>query len=103
MTIVLCLETGSVVFVGDGKGQEALRPFFKRLKRSKATVEAVSIDMSPAYIAAVLENMPETTIVFDHFHVIKLYNERLRDFRRKLYYNAGILKKKLKREQGGFF
>ena len=95
MTVVLCLETGAVVFVGDGKGQEALKPFFKRLKRSKAKVEAVAIDMSPAYIAAVLENMPETTVVFDHFHVIKLYNDRLSDFRRKLYYDAGILGKKV--------
>lgn len=31
MTIVLCLETGAVVFVDDGKGQETLVPFFKRL------------------------------------------------------------------------
>lgn len=95
MTIVLCLETGVVVFVGDGKGQEALIPFFKRLKRSKAKVEAVAIDMSPAYISAVLENMPGSTIVFDQFHVIKLYNDHLSNFRRKLYHEADILGKKV--------
>jgi transposase len=95
MTIVLCLETGAVVFVGDGKGQEALDPFFKRLKRSKAKVEAVAIDMSPAYIAAVLEHLPGATIVFDHFHLIKLYNDRLSDFRRQLYNEADVLGKKV--------
>jgi transposase len=95
MTIVLCLETGAVVFVGDGKGREALNPFFKRLARSKARIKAAAIDMSPAYIAAILENLPETTIVFDHFHVIKLYNDRLSDFRRKLYYDADALGKKV--------
>ena len=73
LTIVLDLTTGAVVFVGDGKGSEALEAFWKRLKRSKAKVEAVAIDMSPAYISAVTEKLPEATIVFDHFHVIKLF------------------------------
>jgi len=88
LTIVLDLTTGAVVFVGDGKGSEALEAFWKRLKRSKAKVEAVAIDMSPAYISAVTEKLPEATIVFDHFHVIKLYNDRLSEFRRQLYHQV---------------
>jgi transposase len=88
LTIVLDLSTGAVVFVGDGKGAEALEPFWKRLKRSKARVEAIAIDMSPAYISAVAEKLPQASIVFDHFHVIKLYNERLSEFRRQLYHQV---------------
>jgi transposase len=42
--------------------------------------------MSAAYIAAVTEHLPKAVIVFDHFHVIKLYNERLSDLRRELYH-----------------
>ena len=95
LTIALCLETGAVVFVGDGKGAEALAPFFKRLSRSKAKIEAVAIDMSPAYIGAVMANLPGATLVFDHFHVIKLYNDRLSDLRRTLYHEADILGKKV--------
>jgi transposase len=94
LTIVLDLTTGAVVFVGDGKGSEALESFWKRLKRSKARVEAVAIDMSPAYISAVTENLPEATIVFDHFHVIKLFNDRLSEFRRQLYRQVTISKQK---------
>lgn len=86
LSIVLDLASGAVVFVGDGKGADALKPFWRRLKRSTATIEAVAIDMSPAYIAAVTEHLPEAVIVFDHFHVIKLYNERLSDLRRQLYH-----------------
>jgi transposase len=71
LTVVLNLRTGAVIYVGDGKGADALSPFFKRLKRSKTKVKAVAIDMSPAYIAAVLDNLPDAAIVFDHFHVIK--------------------------------
>lgn len=103
LTIVLDLETGAVVFVGDGKGAEALEPFFKRLKYQRSKIEAVAIDMSPAYIAAVMENLPKAKIVFDHFHIIKLYNNYLSDFRRKLYHEAEILKKKLLKALDGCF
>lgn len=85
LTIVLDLDSGAVVFVGDGKGTDALLPFWRRLRRSKASIKAVAIDMSRAYIQAVRENLPDAVIVFDHFHVIKLYNDRLSDLRRQLF------------------
>jgi transposase len=84
LTVVLDLITGAVVFVGDGKSSDALIVFWKRLKASKAKVEAVAIDMSPAYIRAVKDNLPQATIVFDHFHIIKMFNDKLSDFRRQL-------------------
>lgn len=85
LTVVLDLQSGQVVYVGDGKGAEALEAFWKRLKRSKAKLRAVAIDMSPAYIAAVSANLKEAAIVFDHFHVIKLFNEKLSKLRQDLY------------------
>jgi transposase len=88
LTVVLDLETGVVVFVGQGKGAEALAPFWRRLKASKAKIQAVAIDMSVAYISAVTKHLPDSTIVFDHFHVIKLFNDKLTELRRKLYREA---------------
>jgi transposase len=88
LTVVLDLESGAVVFVGDGKGAEALQPFWKRLKRSRAKIEAVALDMSPAYISAVETNLPKAVLVFDHFHVLKLFNDKLSDLRRQLYREA---------------
>ena len=85
LTVVLDLGSGAVVFVGQGKGCEALEPFWRRLKRSRARIEAVAIDMSPAYISAVLENLPDAAIVFDRFHLMKLFNHKLSQLRRKLY------------------
>ena len=35
LTVVLDLDSGAVVFVGDGKGAEALKPFWKRLRRQQ--------------------------------------------------------------------
>jgi transposase len=88
LTVVLNLVSGAVVFVGDGKGVEALEIFWKRLRRARAKVQAVATDMSSAYIRAVRQNLPKAVLVFDHFHVIKLFNEKLSAFRRELYHQA---------------
>jgi transposase len=94
MTVVVDLDTGIIIFVGEGKGAEALEPFWKRIKRNKVKIEAVAMDMSPAYISAVSSNIPEAQIVFDHFHVIKLYNDELSNLRRDLYNQETELNKK---------
>jgi transposase len=88
LTIVLDLGSGAVVFVGEGKGTDALDPFWKRLRRSGARIEAVATDMSQAYIRAVRAHLPGTTLVFDRFHVVKLMNDKLSDLRRELQRQA---------------
>jgi transposase len=88
LTVVMDLQSGAVVFVGDGKGADALKPFWKRLRPSGAKIEAVAMDMSAAYRGAVSTNLPKAKIVFDHFHVVKLFNDKLSDLRRELYREA---------------
>jgi transposase len=88
LTVVLDLVSGAVVFVGDGKGADALKPFWKRVRSSRAKIKAVATDMSLAYILAVREHLPRAVHVFDRFHVIKLFNEKLSNFRRELYREA---------------
>jgi transposase len=88
LTVVLNLLTGAVVFVGDGKGVAALEIFWKRLRRARAKIKAVATDMSAAYIRAVRDNLPRAVHVFDRFHVVKLFNDKLSAFRRQLYHAA---------------
>jgi len=88
LTIVMDLASGRVVFVGEGKGADALDPFWRRLRRSKARIKAVAIDMSQAYISAITSHLPDAHIVFDHFHLIKLYNDKLTAYRRQLYHQV---------------
>jgi transposase len=95
VTIVLDLESGAVVFVGDGKGGDALKPFWKRLRRCQAKIEAVAMDMSPAYHKAVSTYLPMATIVYDRFHVIKLFNDKLSNLRRWLHQRATDEQKKV--------
>jgi transposase len=96
LTVVLDLDSGAVAFVGDGKGAKALQPFWKRLRGSKAVIEAVAMDMSPAYREAVTTHLPKAQIVFDRFHVMKLFNEKLSDLRRALHREAtDVMQKKV--------
>ena len=88
LTLVMDLQSGAVVFVGDGKGAKALQPFWKRLRSSKAKIEAVAMDMSAAYHEAVSTHLRKAKIVFDRFHVMKLFNDKLSDLRRALYREA---------------
>lgn len=87
-TLVLDLDSGAIVFVGNGKGADALKPFWRRLKSSRAKIEAVAADLSPAYTLAVREHLPKATLVYDRFHLMKLFNEKLSDLRRDLYREA---------------
>ena len=41
--------------------------------------------MGRPYIRAVREQLPRAVHVFDHFHVVKLFNDKLSAFRRELY------------------
>ena len=96
LTVVLDLDDGAVVFVGEGKGADALTPFWRRLRSSHAHIRAVATDMSPAYTAAVRENLPKAIHVFDRFHVVKLFNEKFLLFRQELQREAeGPLQKKV--------
>jgi transposase len=88
VTVVLDLASGAIVFVGQGKGAAALEPFWRRLRGSGAKIRAVATDLSPAYIQAVLRNLPRATLVFDRFHLVKLFNAKLSELRRELYREA---------------
>ena len=86
VTVVLDLDTKAIVSVLKGRGQAALAPFFSKLKQAEAQIEAVAIDMAGGYIAAVQKSLPNAALVFDHFHVVKLMNEKLTALRREMYH-----------------
>jgi transposase len=88
VTLVLDLVRGAILFVGQGKKAESLQPFWRRLRASHAKIQAVAIDMSPAYLSAVQQNLPRAAVVYDRFHVVKLMNEKLTELRRELYREA---------------
>lgn len=86
LTVVMDIEKGNVIYVGNGKGGDALIPFWKRIKQSKCQLLGVSTDLGQAYISAVIDNLPGVPLIFDHFHVVKLMNDTLTEIRRNLYH-----------------
>ena len=81
-TIVVDLRSGRILHVGEGKGADALDSFRKRVKRKGLDIKYVVTDLSAAFISSVYEHCPYAVHVFDHFHVVKLMNEKLDYIRR---------------------
>lgn len=90
LTLVLDLESGAVVYVGEGRSAASLERFWRRLRRrgTDRKIQAVAMDFCGAYQSAVRKNLPEATLVFDHFHLIQLYNRKLSELRRDLQREA---------------
>lgn len=84
VTVVRDLDTGRVLNVSRGKGEDALRMFASRLRRSgvAAEIECVTMDMANAFANFAEHNLPNALIVFDHFHVVKMINDIINKIRR---------------------
>ena len=83
LTIVRDLESGAVLFVGKGKKGECLDEFLVKLRRSGSTITTVAVDLAPSFTSWITKNLPSAIIVYDHFHVIKLMNDKLNAIRVK--------------------
>ena len=94
LTIVLDLQRSVVVYVGKGKGGDSLVPFWSRLSRAKVKLEVIATDMGAAFIKSAKEYQPQAVNVIDHFHVIKLYNEKLTKLRRDLHQDTENVEEK---------
>ena len=74
ITVVVNMETGTILaLVEDGKSSESLLALQKRMDAPE-TVQAVSLDMSPAFIKASIEDFPSALQTFNRFHVVRLVN-----------------------------
>lgn len=83
VTVVVDHERGHVVWAAEGKSAATLKRFFDELGPERcAQLEAVTIDLSGAYIKAVTEASPAATLIFDRFHVQRLAHDALDETRR---------------------
>jgi transposase len=83
ITVVIDHVAKRVVWARPGKDAATLGEFFKELGPERCKqLEAVTIDMSGAYIKAVTEASPQATMIFDRFHVQRLAQEAVDEVRR---------------------
>jgi transposase len=75
-TVVTDLERRTVIFLEAGKRKEQAEHFIARMGPSwMKHVEAVSMDMNAQYDSAFRERAPDARIVYDRFHMVKLFND----------------------------
>lgn len=92
LTIIRDLESGAVIHIGEGKGTEAIHGALRKLRKAK--LKFVTMDMANAYYNWFAKYFPKVKIVFDHFHVIKLMNEKVDKVRRRVVSKMGEVQKK---------
>jgi transposase len=83
---------GRILWVKEGRESAVLLEFLDALSQECAEgIEAVALDMGPAYIAAVRASLPDAAIVFDRFHVMQMFSKVIRDCRRAEFKAAKTL------------
>lgn len=95
-TIIIDLETGHILWIAKGKKKEVVFQFMEYVGDEwMKHVEAVACDMNSDFEEAFKDKYPHIEIVFDHFHIIKNFNDmvitpvRLDEYHRLL--NEGLL------------
>ena len=74
MTLVCDLEAATVEYIGEERREASLAAYFEAFpESSREKIEAISLDMWPAYINACQASVPEAErkMVFDRFHIMR--------------------------------
>jgi transposase len=96
MTVVLDLDTGRVVWMGEGHDMDTLDRFFAAMSdEQKAAIQAVAMDMWDPYINRVKHHCPKARIVFDLFHLVKAFGQVIDEVRREEMNKASPHQRKL--------
>lgn len=90
LTCVADHASGGVVWAAPGRNAATLQGFFDELTdKQKASIKAVSIDMSAGYEKAITEAVPAAQVCFDPFHVVQLGGKAADQVRRDEYNRRG--------------
>ncbi len=92
LTCVADHQRGAIVWAAEGRNAASLQAFFDQLTdEQKASIKAVSIDMSAGYENAIRseQGLPHADVCFDPFHVVKLGGEAVDKVRREEYNRHG--------------
>ena len=84
ISLLTDLTASRVLEVVEGRTEEAANALWKAIpEEQKAQVEAVAMDMWPAYINSAENNVEQAEIVHDRFHISKHLNDAVDKVRRQ--------------------
>jgi transposase len=85
VSLFVDLKKRRTIFVAEGKGSETVAAFtedFKAHHGNPHDITDVSIDMSPAFIKGVEDNLPNAEVTFDKYHIMKIISTAVDDVRK---------------------
>ena len=95
-THIIDLETGHVLWIQNGKKKQVVYDFIEHVGMTWMDgVEAVACDMNSDFEEAFEEKCPWIQPVFDYFHIVKNFNDKVvsevrKDEQRRLYEEGNI-------------
>ena len=90
-THIIDMETGHILWIANGKKKQVVYDFIDHVGLEwMDSVEAVACDMNSDFQEAFEERCPHIQPVFDHFHLVKNFNDKVvsevrKDEQRRLY------------------
>lgn len=88
LTLVVDHDRGCVIWGAKGRDAKTLDAFFDELgEQRSALIQAVSLDLGPAYLKSVTADghAPQAVVCADPFHLVKLVGDALDEVRRDLW------------------
>ena len=85
VSLFVDLKKRRTIFVAEGKNSETITAFaedFKAHKGNPHDITDVSIDMSPAFIKGVEDNLPNAEVTYDKYHIMKIISTAVDDVRK---------------------
>ena len=77
-TVIVDLETGHVLWLAHSKKKQVVYDFCDFVGQGwMSGVAAVACDMNADFERAFLERCPHLAVVYDHFHLVKNFNEKV--------------------------
>lgn len=77
-THIVDLETGHIIWIANGRKKQVVYDFIDHVGLDwMSHVKAVSCDMNSDFEEAFLARCPHIQPVFDHFHIVKYFNEKV--------------------------
>lgn len=89
LTIVVCHDTGRLVWAAAGRDRQTVEAFLDQLGEERCKqIELVSCDMASWIAGPVADRLPDAVRCVDPFHVVSLATDALDEIRREVWNEA---------------
>ncbi len=95
ISLFVDIDQARVLFATEGKDAATVAAFAGHLEKhggDASRIGEVCIDMSPAFIRGTADHLPQASVTFDRFHIMKIVNQAVDQVRRAEQREETLLK-----------